>query len=112
MIDSRSKLKRNKFLVKMKSQIEKASKKKYKIGVVTDFISISGAVFSIGTIIFSLTEFNKPYSRPDVLFVSGAFGLAASSVLACVSSIAKNNDRQTELLKLIVSSKGGFNGSI
>ena len=87
----------------MKAQIEEASKKKSKIGFVTDFISISGAVFSISTIIFSLTEFNKPYSRPDVLFVSGTFGLAASSALACVSSVAKNSERQTELLKYIAS---------
>ena len=65
----------------MKAQIEEASKKKSKISLVTDFISISGAVFSIGTIIFSFTEFNKPLARPDVLFVSGAFGLAASSAL-------------------------------
>ena len=89
----------------MKAQIEEASKKKSKIVLVTDFISISGAVFSIGTIIFSLTEFKKPFSRPDVLFVSGAFGLAASSALACVSSVVKNSERQTELLKLIASSK-------
>ena len=89
----------------MKAQIEEASKRKSKIGLVTDFISISGAVFSIGTIIFSFTEFNKPYARPDVLFVSGAFGLAASSALACLSSVAKNSERQTELLKLIASSK-------
>ena len=87
----------------MKAQIEEASKKKSKISLVIDFISISGAVFSIGTIIFSLTEFNKPYARPDVLFVSGAFGLSASSALACVSSIAKNSEIQTELLKLIAS---------
>ena len=89
----------------MKAQIVEASKKKSKIGLITDFISISGAVFSIGTIIFSFTEFNKPYARPDVLFVSGAFGLAASSALASVSSIAKNSERQTELLKLIASRK-------
>jgi len=89
----------------MKAQIEEASKKKSKISLVTDFISISGAVFSIGTIIFSLTEFNKPYGRPDVLFVSGAFGLAASSALASVSSVAKNSEQQTELLKIIASSK-------
>ena len=87
----------------MKAQIEQASTRKSKIGLVTDFISIAGAVFSIGTIIFSMTEFKKPYSRPDVLFVSGAFGLAASSALACVSSVAKNSERQTELLKLIAS---------
>ena len=87
----------------MKKQIEEASKKKSKISMLTDFISLSGAVFSLGTIIFSLTEFNKPYARPDVLFVSGAFGLAASSALACVSSVAKNSERQTELLKLIAS---------
>ena len=87
----------------MKSQIEESYKRKSKIGLFTDFISISGAVFSIGTIIFSLTEFNKPYSRPDVLFVSGAFGLATSSALACVSSVNKNSERQTELLKLIAS---------
>ena len=87
----------------MKKQIEEASKKKSKISMLTDFISLSGAVFSIGTIIFSLTEFNKPYARPDVLFVSGAFGLAASSALACVSSVNKNSERQTELLKLIAS---------
>jgi len=89
----------------MKAQIEEASKKKSKISMVTDFISISGAVFSIGTIIFSLTEFNKPYTRPDVLFVSGAFGLSASSALACVSSVAKNSERHTELLKIIASTK-------
>ena len=89
----------------MKAKIEVASKRKSKIGLVSDFISIAGAVFSIGTIIFSMTEFNKPYSRPDVLFVSGAFGLAASSALACVSSVAKNSERQTELLKLIASKK-------
>ena len=89
----------------MKAQIEEASTRKSKIGLVTDFISIAGAVFSIGTIIFSMTEFNKPYSRPDVLFVSGAFGLAASSALACVSSVAKNSEQQTELLKIIASSK-------
>jgi len=89
----------------MKAQIEEASKRKSKIGLVTDFISMSGAVFSILTIIFSLTEFNKPYSRPDVLFVSGTFGLAASSALACISSVTKNSKRQTELLKLIASSK-------
>ena len=89
----------------MKAQIEEASHKKSKISLVTDFISISGAVFSIGTIIFSFTEFNKPYARPDVLFFSGAFGLAASSALACVSSVAKNSERQTELLKLIASRK-------
>ena len=89
----------------MKAQIEEASKRKSKIGLVSDFISIAGAVFSIGTIIFSMTEFNKPYSRPDVLFVSGAFGMAASSALACVSSVAKNSERQTELLKLIASKK-------
>ena len=89
----------------MNAQIEEASKKKSNIGLVADFISISGAVFSIGTIIFSLTEFNKPYGRPDVLFVSGSFGLAASSALACVSSVAKNSERQTELLKLIASRK-------
>ena len=87
----------------MKAKIEEASKRKSKIGLVTDFISISGAVFSISTIIFSLTEFNKPYSRPDVLFVSGAFGLATSSALACVSSVNKNSERQTELFKLIAS---------
>ena len=87
----------------MKVQIEEVSKKKSKIGLATDFISISGAVFSIGTIIFSLTEFNKPYARPDVLFVSGAFGLATSSALACISSVNKNSERQTELLKLIAS---------
>ena len=89
----------------MKAQIQEASIKKSKIGLITDFISISGAVFSIGTIIFSFTEFNKPYGRPDVLFVSGAFGLATSSALDCVSSVAKNSERQTELLKLIASSK-------
>ena len=89
----------------MKAQIQEASIKKSKIGLITDFISISGAVFSIGTIIFSFTEFNKPYVRPDVLFVSGAFGLAASSALACVSSVAKNSEKQTELLKLIASRK-------
>ena len=66
----------------MKKQIEEASKKKSKISMVTDFISLSGAVFSLGTIIFSLTEFNKPYAIPDILFVSGAFGLATSSALA------------------------------
>ena len=87
----------------MKKQIEEASKKKSKVSMVTDFISLSGAVFSLGTIIFSLTEFNKPYARPDVLFVSGAFGLATSSALACVSSVNKNSERQTELLKLIAS---------
>ena len=87
----------------MKAHIEEASKKKSKISLVADFTSISGAVFSIGTIIFSLTEFNKPYARPDVLFVSGAFGLAACSALACVSSVAKNSERQTELLKIIAS---------
>ena len=96
---------KNNSLIQMKSQIEEASKKKFKISMVTDFISISGAVFSIGTIIFSFTNFNKPYARPDVLFVSGAFGLAASSALACVSSVAKNSERQTELLKLIASKK-------
>jgi uncharacterized membrane protein YcjF (UPF0283 family) len=89
----------------MKAQIEVASKRKSKIGLASDFISMAGAVFSIGTIIFSITEFNKPYSRPDVLFVSGAFGLAASSALACVSSVAKNSERQTELLKIIASTK-------
>ena len=89
----------------MKEQIEEVYKRKSKIGLVTDVISIAGAVFSIGTIIFSMTEFNKPYSRPDVLFVSGAFGLAASSALACVSSVAKNSERQTELLKLIAPKK-------
>ena len=89
----------------MKAQIEEVYKRKSKIGLVTDVISIAGAVFSIGTIIFSMTEFNKPYSRPDVLFVSGAFGLATSSALACVSSVAKNSERQTELLKLIASRK-------
>ena len=89
----------------MKAKIEEAYKKKSKIGLVTDVISIAGAVFSIGTIIFSMTEFNKPYSRPDVLFVSGAFGLATSSALACVSSVAKNSECQTELLKLIASRK-------
>ena len=89
----------------MKAQIKEASKRKSKIPLVTDFISISGAVFSIGTIIFSFIEFNKPYSRPDILFVSGAFGLAASSALACVSSVAKNSESQTELLKLIAFSK-------
>ena len=89
----------------MKAKIEEVFKKKTKTSLVADFISISGAVFSIGTIIFSLTEFNKPYSRPDVLFVSGAFGLAASSALASVSSVAKNSERQTELLKLIASRK-------
>ena len=89
----------------MKAQIQEASKKKSKIILVTDFISISGAVFSVGTIIFSFTVFNKPYARPDVLFVSGAFGLAASSALACVSSVSKNSERQTELLKLIASRK-------
>ena len=89
----------------MKAKIEVAFKRKSKIGLVSDFISIAGAVFSIGTIIFSMTEFNKPYSRPDVLFVSGAFGMAASSALACVSSVAKNSERQTELLKLIASKK-------
>ena len=87
----------------MKKLIEDVSKRKSKIGLFTDFISLSGAVFSISTIIFSLTEFNKSYSRPDVLFVSGAFGLAASSALACVSSVAKNSERQTELLKFIAS---------
>ena len=89
----------------MKAKIEEAFKKKTKTSLVADLISISGSVFSIGTIIFSFAEFNKPYSRPDVLFVSGAFGLAASSALACVSSVAKNSERQTELLKLIASSK-------
>ena len=89
----------------MKAQIEEVYKRKSKIGLVTDVISIAGAVFSIGTIIFSMTEFNKPYSRPDVLFVSGAFGLAASSGLACLSSVAKNSERQTELLKLMASKK-------
>ena len=89
----------------MKAHIEEASKKKSKISLVTDFISIAGAVFSIGTITFSLTEFNKPFSRPDVLFVSGAFGLAASSALASLSSVAKNSERQTELLKIIASNK-------
>ena len=89
----------------MKVQIEEASKKASKISLCSDFISLSGAVFSIGTIIFSLTQFNKAYSRPDVLFVSGSFGLAASSALACVSSVAKNSERQTELLKLIASEK-------
>ena len=87
----------------MKKEIEEVFKKRSKISLVTDFVSLSGAVFSIGTIIFSLTEFNKPYARPDVLFVSGAFGLATSSALACVSSVNKNSERQTELLKLIAS---------
>ena len=87
----------------MKKQIEEASKKKSKISMATDFISLSGAVFSLGTIIFSLTQFNKPYARPDILFVSGAFGLATSSALACASSVNKNSERQTELLKLIAS---------
>ena len=87
----------------MKKQIEEAFKKKSKVSMVSDFISLSGAVFSLGTIIFSLNEFNKPYARPDVLFVSGAFGLATSSALACVSSVNKNSERQTELLKLIAS---------
>ena len=89
----------------MKVQIEEASKKESKISLVTNFISISGAVFSIGKIIFSFTEFNKPYARPDVLFVSSAFGLATSSALACISSLAKNSEKQTELLKIIASRK-------
>ena len=89
----------------MKAKIEEAFKKKTKISFVADFISISGSIFSIGTIIFSFAEFNKPYSRPDILFVSGAFGLAASSGLACLSSVAKNSERQTELLKLMASKK-------
>jgi len=89
----------------MKAKIEEVFKKKTKTSLVADFISISGSVFSIGTIIFSFAEFNKPYSRPYVLFVSGAFGLAASSGLACLSSVAKNSERQTELLKLLASKK-------
>ena len=96
---------KNNLLIKMKAQIEEAYKKKSKISLVTDLISIAGAVFSTGTIIFSFTQLNKPFSRPDVLFVSGAFGLATSSALASLASVAKNSERQTELLKIIASNK-------
>ena len=47
----------------------------------------------LGTIILSLNEFNNPFERPYILFVSGTYGLATFSALACVSFGNKNSVR-------------------
>ena len=84
---------------------EKLSKKSSKSALFCYLMSLSGALFSIGFLILSVTQFSKPNSRPDVYFALGFTGLVASSALAGVGSVAENSKHQTELLRSIASTK-------
>tara|TARA_B100000700_G_C15054566_1_gene862131 strand:+ start:1954 stop:2259 length:306 start_codon:yes stop_codon:yes gene_type:complete len=89
----------------MQELINEASQKNSKAGILCYFFGLSGAVFSVGVLIMSLLEFGKPFSRPDQLFAIGATGLASSSALASFGTLAKNSERQTALLTLLISSQ-------
>ncbi len=84
---------------------EEASTKRSKSALFGYFMSMSGSVFSIGLLIVSITQFSKPNSRPDLYFALGAIGLATSSALAGVATVAENSKQQTELLRVIASTK-------